>query len=132
VRLEVVAGVLEHGQSAEAGAKVLGHFLRALVAANVDYLRRHPSTPHPYRAGIRYQREPRGQEAWKGIGQVLADRHGDCEDLASYLAAWYVAHGQRAQIHLVWRRRRNGGRLFHVQVRGPSGQVEDPSAVLGM
>lgn len=132
MRLEVVAGLMEDGQTAKAAARVLGQFLRALVTANVEYLRRHPDAPHPYKAGIRYQREPKGQERWKGIGQVLADRHGDCEDLASYLAAWYLVRGQEAKIHLVWRRRRNGGRLFHVQVRGPSGQVEDPSAVLGM
>lgn len=118
--------------SAPDAAKVIGKLLTGVVASNVSYLRRHPRTPHPYKAGIRYQREPRGREHWKGIRQIIADGHGDCEDLASYLAAWYIVRGKCAKIHLVWKRTAGGGRLFHVQVRGPSGRIEDPSRVLGM
>ena len=132
MKVIIDAGLLEGGMSAEAAARVIGGLLSGVVRANVDYLRRHPWTPHPYRAGLRYQREPRGQEHWKGISQILRDRHGDCEDLSAYLAAWYIARGQKAQIHLTWKRTRRGGRLFHVQVRGPSGRIEDPSRVLGM
>lgn len=132
MRLVMNVGLLEQGMSTQDAATVIGRMLQGVVTANVSYLRRHPQTPHPYEAGIRYRREPSGQEQWKGIKQILTDRHGDCEDLASYLAAWYRAHNQKAHIHLVWKQTRGGGRLFHVQVRGPSGQIEDPSRVLGM
>lgn len=132
MRVVVDAGLLEGGMTAKEAAPVIGRILHGIVIANVAYLRRNPHIPHPYKAGIRYQREPRGQEHWKGIAQTLRDGHGDCEDLASYLAAWYRARGQKAQIHIVWKRSRRGGRLFHIQVRGPSGRIEDPSRVLGM
>src|SRR4051794_28079191 len=46
-------------------AAVLVLLLKALVECNLAYLQKHPKTPHPYAAGIRYQREEKGQERWK-------------------------------------------------------------------
>lgn len=125
-------GLLEHMTERESAEAMLD-IMRALVRGNLAYLKRYPQTPHPYKSGVRYRRER--SEHWKGIPAILGDRHGDCEDLASYLAAWYLAHGQRASIVLRWKVVRQGKtkrRLFHVMVRGPTGQIEDPSKVLGM
>lgn len=132
MRVVVDAGLLEDGMSAADAADVIGQLVKGVVTANVAYLRRHPRTPHPYKAQVRYRREPRGREHWKGVKQVLRDGHGDCEDLAAYLAAWYLVRGRKASIHLTWKKTPGGGRLFHVQVRGPDGKIEDPSRVLGM
>lgn len=126
-------GLLEHMDERQSALAMLD-VLRALVRGNVAYLRSRPQTPHPYRAGIQYRRE-KNSEHWKSIPAVLRDGQGDCEDLASYLAAWYVAKGQRASIVLRWKviwDGRKKRRLFHVLVRGPTGQIEDPSKVLGM
>ena len=84
-------GILEH-VGPRRSAEVMTLLLRALVECNLEYLKRHPKTPHPYQAGIRYLREVR-RERWKGIAQVLKDGDGDCEDLACYLAAYWVLAG---------------------------------------
>jgi len=113
-------------------ARVLMMLLKALVECNLDYLARHPETPHPYAAGVRYRREERGEERWKSIPKILEDGSGDCEDLAAYLAAFLVRSGVKSVgIVLRWRLLSSGGRLFHVLVRTPDG-YEDPSRRLGM
>lgn len=55
----------------EDSARVLMALLRALVEANVRYLKNHPKTPHPYRARIRYRRESKGHERWKSMISVF-------------------------------------------------------------
>jgi hypothetical protein len=61
--------------------------LEGMVRANQDYLRAYPETPLLYRSGIRYQREPDGQEEWCDIPNIIAAGWGDCEDLAAWLVA---------------------------------------------
>jgi hypothetical protein len=78
-------GLLEH-VGTERSAKVIATLLRGLVECNLAYLEKHPRTPHPYKAGLRYIREHKS-ERWKSIPKVLADGGGDCEDLAAYAAA---------------------------------------------
>lgn len=134
-------GGLEDMDMAES-AVVLLHLLRGLVAANVAYLRRHPETPHPYKAGLRYERERDGEvrdaldqvikERWLGIAKVLERRAADCEDLASYLAAWELVHHGSASVIVMWRADGKLGRVRHVVTRCGDGHIEDPSRVLGM
>ncbi|MCC7383921.1 MAG: hypothetical protein IT384_18910 [Deltaproteobacteria bacterium] len=112
-------------------ARVLVMLLRALVECNLDYLRKHPRTPHPYEAGIRYERE-HGSEIWKSIPKILQDGGGDCEDLSAYLAAYLSFHGVKpVRLAVRWRAITNRSRLYHVLVKGPEG-YEDPSKKLGM
>jgi hypothetical protein len=130
VKVVFDGGLLEH-VGPKRTAKVLTMLLKALVECNLAYLEKHPNAPHPYRAGIRYARERRG-EAWKSIARVLKDGEGDCEDLAAYLAAFMAFHGTKPVGLVVrWKVQPSGGRLFHVLVRGPNG-LEDPSKKLGM
>ena len=99
--------------------RVLRVLLRALAAANVEYLRTHPATPALYEAGVRYQAEQVPREFWKGVAETLEDRHGDCED--------------RVAAEPVFRYRRVGRlSVYHIVVRTPDGRIEDPSALLGM
>lgn len=131
---------LEPDQGAPSDVKsrsvALRKLLGVLVQANVVWLRQHPGTPHPYRAGIRYVREAAGSEEWQGIAQVLQARGGDCEDLSAYLCAWHVVRDGRCAVRLLWRTfdelGEDGHTTWHVQTKLASGQVEDPSKRLGM
>lgn len=85
--------------------------------------------PPIYASGVRYRREPKEiREEWKTIPVVLADGHGDCEDLACWRAAELAAAGEHAVPHIY----RTGSGGYHVVVRRGDGSLEDPSAKLGM
>lgn len=97
--------------------------LDAFVSINRRLLRAYPSTGL-VAGGIRYRREyPR--EEWLTAPVLEARGEGDCEDLASYLAA--RTPGARA-----FARRSRGGRGYHALTRLASGRIVDPSAALGM
>jgi hypothetical protein len=120
--------------SIEASEETLSVLLLALTASNVIYLREHPNTPDVYSAGVRYVREAPGVEKWKGIRRVIEDGYGDCEDLASYRAAWAIVKEGRQGAHVTFSGREisPGFRLYHIFVLYPDGTTEDPSARLGM
>src|SRR5262245_24224384 len=112
-------------------SQILGTLLKALVQCNLAFLEKNPRTPHPYKAGIRYMREHKG-ERWKSIPKVLRDGGGDCEDLAAYAAAYLIHHRVKpVRMVIRWRTTPTGGRAFHILVRGPKGLI-DPSKRLGM
>lgn len=110
----------------------IDRMLDLLVQLNVDYLREHPQTPPLYKSGVRYRREPIGEEKWLTIPWVLKFKHGDCEDLATWRAAeLQVRVGENARP--IWSGRVTPrGRVYHIQVMREDGSIEDPSAVLGM
>lgn len=122
-------------------AAVLETLLGALTAMNELYLLERPNTPWLYQAGVRYEREPPGQEQWLPIPFVLLRRDqgggADCEDLACWRAAELrVKKNERgATAIFTHRQRADGRRLYHIRVRrGPEAgrRVEDPSVALGM
>ena len=85
--------------------------------------------PPLYKSGVRYKREPIGQEVWQTAKETLAKGYGDCEDLA----AWRLAE--------LWMSGETGARpecysprpgLIHCVVRRATGRREDPSKRLGM
>lgn len=86
--------------------------------------------PPLYESGIVYRREPKGREWWESAADalgVVADRSGDCEDLA----AWRVAELRYyddvdARVKVIRNRRGN----YHAIVELPDGSLEDPSRVL--
>lgn len=127
-RLRLFASEAERGSS----ERIMRVLLRALAAANVEYLRTHPDTPPLYRAGVRYQAEQVPREFWKGIAETLEDREGDCEDLACWRCAELLVR-ERIAAEPVFRFRRVGRlSVYHILVRYPDGRIEDPSALLGM
>lgn len=96
--------------------------------------------PNVYAGHLRYIPEEPGVEDWCDIGRVLQRGGGDCEDLAAYHAAWlrFYAEDRNAQPVLTSQEQhcptgtRPPCRQYHVLVRRGNGQLEDPSARLGM
>lgn len=90
--------------------------------------------PPLYRSGVRYVGEKRGRERWQLPLTTLRKRRGDCEDLASYLAAEMRLKGIPAEA--VIRQIKPGLKhaLVMLPARGLGGRIryEDPSARLGM
>lgn len=111
---------------------VLRLLLEVLIAADVAYLRAHPTAPWLYESGVVYVEDAEGRERWKDIPETLSGEVGDCKDLA----AWRIAELRvRAREDAVPRVRfeRMGHRVkFHVWVRRQDGRDEDPARVLGM
>lgn len=113
--------------------ETLRTLLFALMRADELYLRTHPDTPLLYQSGVRYQEEPPGQEDWQDIPTCLQLKIGDCEDLACWRAAELrVRYGIQAVPTFIWKKRSNGGYLYHILVKYPDGRIEDPSRTLGM
>jgi hypothetical protein len=118
--------------------EVLEYLLNALAAANVHYLRHFPHTPALYASGVRYLQEPDGRDEWQDIPDTIERRSGDCEDLAAWrMAEIRVREGDRlSRWHItVDELRDTRGHpvtTYHIQIRRPNGQIEDPSRRLGM
>jgi len=104
--------------------------LVGLTAFNAEWLRAHPSAPTLYESGVRYQREPRGNERWQVLPDLLRTKRGDCEDLAAARAAELQVSGEDPDAVAVARAVRPG--LWHIVVARGDGTTEDPSKVLGM
>jgi len=132
-RVTVVVDGFHGAHDQVASHKKLSLLLNALTAIDILTLLQCPDTPDLYKSGIRYEEEPLGQEDWQDTGTCLKLGFGDCEDLACMRAAELnVRHGIAAKPTFIWKRRPNGGYLYHIQVMYPDGRVEDPSRALGM
>lgn len=111
-----------------ASAGVLEGTLEGLVCANIELLDRSPLPPL-YRSGVRYKRERPGRERWQTCEQVFTNREGDCEDLAAWRVAELRRAGEASAVVIVTK---TGPHLWHVRVMRANGNIEDPSAMLGM
>lgn len=113
----------------------MGRLLDAYVELNRSYIRKvgKANVPWLYSAGIRYERDPPGEELWQTIPVILQSGGGDCEDLAAYRCSELIERcGEPAKILARGRKLPNGHLLYHILVRRASGEIEDPSLVLGM
>lgn len=104
-------------------------FLTALQSVDEEQLRS-GRYPRLYKSGVRYQREPRGQEDWQTVSRAFRAKLADCEDLAAWRAAELVVTGEDARARAVIKRVRPG--LIHCLVLRGNGALEDPSRLLGM
>lgn len=115
-----------------------------LMLENIAWLQAHPETPDLYKAGVSYKPERRrinpvtgkpseyGEE-WQTIPWVIYRGYGDCEDLGAWRSAELRAkYKVKATPFIKMRRMSDGFWRAHVVVRWPNGQIEDPSAKLGM
>jgi hypothetical protein len=110
----------------------LDTLLEAMTLINLHYLRKFPNTPTIYESGVIYEREGIGNEDWLTIPELLERGKGDCEDLATWLAAEYRFRGMFAR-PFASRIKTHDGRLqYHIRVRLGNGLIEDPSRKLGM
>lgn len=113
-----------------------------LMLENMAWLRAFPQTPLLYNADVIYKPEKRKEgsgrvieygEEWQTIPWVIFRGYGDCEDLGAWRAAELNQRfGIRALPYIRVRRMPNGYWRAHVVVKWPNGQIEDPSAKLGM
>ena len=118
------------------GREAFQALLDCVFQLNCLYLAAVPDCPPLYESGVRFRPEDRDcddgtcqEERFCTIPVVLRARSGDCDDLAPWRAAeLYVRHGVQARPEIV----QINPRSWHVVVRLPDGQVEDPSALLGM
>lgn len=114
---------------------ILAELLETLVKMDEICFLKYPSLPGVYASGVYYQREPRGEENWQTVLALYRRGFGDCEDLASALTAEKRIRGGRPGVKagFFYRRRPDGGTLYHIQQMNESGRMEDdPSARLGM
>jgi hypothetical protein len=113
-----------------------------LMLENIAWLKTHPETPDLYASGVTYKPERRrvkngkaleyGEE-WQTIPWVIYRGYGDCEDLGAWRAAELRAkYNIAASPFIKIRRLPDGFWRAHVVVHWPNGQIEDPSAKLGM
>ena len=117
------------------GEYALNVLLEALIRINIAYLTRYPAVPPLYRTGIRYKRQGEGQEDWHDVPTAIRAGATDCKVLAAWRCAELRLTGVRARPHLIRQTRQgpNGPIYFyHIQVLWPTGQIEDPSRILGM
>ncbi len=127
-------------REAENFAKTIQGLVSAIVVRNRKAMRAEPYPPL-YSSGVIYATDPPGVVSLADAPTVLSRGWGHCAHLSAYLCAELCEQGLRAGIRLRWPwKRRNGQRLFHVQVRldpkhgyGPRGlgQIPDPSNGLG-
>lgn len=132
-RIDLQVDLFGNPATRQLSQAALAHALEALTLANQAYLRTHPDAPHPLLAGWRYEREPIGVEKWQSYPYLLRSKVGDCEDLAAALAAWRRERdGIHAKAMALPPQVAGGLLVYHIGVRLPNGQWEDPSRVLGM
>lgn len=125
----------------------LEELAECLVRLNQIELRRSPGLPHPYAAGLVYEQQPTGVNDWLTIPYALRppmlndDRVVpvspaiNCHTLAAYLCAWLREREGDSEARMVASivgNTRLGGPEFHWRVRHGSGDVEDPSEILGL
>lgn len=134
--ITLVSGLFHGDSDREQSNEVLGFALDALFRIDCSYLGNHPDTPLIYQSGVRYKREPLGQERWQDVPTLLKERFGDCEDLACWRAAELYVRGVPARPAFRYRKAvTKGGKpitVYHIVVSLPGGAIEDPSRALGM
>lgn len=115
------------------GQREINLALRCVTAIDMYEIREY-RLPALYRSGVRYRREvclaPGVRETCErflSARRLLAERFGDCDDLAPYLAAELRLRGEQATAIAV---RSPAG--WHCVVKRASGAIEDPSRRLGM
>lgn len=124
MRLELVI----EAQGRAETIRALWAALEALSDVDASQLGR---VPPLLSSGVRYRSERRSDgrwsEEWRDAATTYRERHGDCEDLAAWLAAELRVSGRDA-IPLPFFA---APRLVHCVVWTPAGVI-DPSAILGM
>lgn len=131
-------------ENARMSQEMLVSGIFGLMMMNISWLKLHPETPDLYKAGVSYKPERHRYdskakktseygEEWQTIPWVIYRGYGDCEDLGAWRAAELRAkYNIRANPYIKIRQMPDGFWRAHVVVRWPDGQIEDPSAKLGM
>jgi hypothetical protein len=139
--------VRSDAKNAAMSQQMLAAGVYGLMLMNIAWLKAHPDTPDLYDAGVAYKPERRREvagkgsstqvteygEEWQTIPWVIYRGYGDCEDLGAWRSAELrVKYGIAAEPFVKVKHMPTGQWRAHVVVRWPNGQLEDPSAKLGM
>lgn len=118
-----------------AGREDLQYALDASTAWNIKAMQARPLPPI-YEAGVRYRREPICRT--EGVGHICEEfltahetykrKFGDCDDLGPWLAAYLRLQGDSKARAMA----RPSAAGWHIVVLRGDGEIEDPSAKLGM
>lgn len=119
----------------EALCAMVGHMVEALAMVDQAYIMNR-RVPLLYNSGVRYSNPPdtsRKPQPWRDVPLLLSSGHGTCHELS----AWRIAEARFKEganvVPYVTCKNMNGGTMFHVQVLDlNSGNIEDPSVILGM
>ncbi len=134
-------GVFNGARDIKVTQEVMTVMLDALTAICEKELIAYPDIPLLYKAGVKYYREPFGDDPWQDVLTTRSVGYGDCEDLSAWRAAELrVRYGIKAVCefsHIVTAQEQH---KFHIFVRFPPGivspytgtSIEDPSLILGM
>lgn len=132
-RITFALDLFNSDENRDISRRSLEILLEALTKIDQLWLQRYPNLPSIYQSNVRYMEEPPGQEDWQDIPTFLRMGIGDCEDAACWRAAELnVKHGIPARPVFLEQKRPDGGMLYHIVVKWPNGQIEDPSKILGM
>lgn len=119
--------VFSPGTNPEENAPVLQALLEALIAINIDYLKRYPYTPKLYDSHVYYERT----YWWEPVTALYIRGFGDCKSLTALRVAELRLQGISAKPVFRFARNPRGGTDFHILVQTPNG-FEDPSKLRGM
>ena len=109
------------------GSRYYDAALEGLVLVD-EQLIREKNLPPLYESGARYR--VTGSREWRFADQIASEGWGDCEGLAPYRTAELRISGEDPGARVATYR--TGPTKFHAVVERSTGQIEDPSAILGM
>lgn len=110
----------------EENAVVLRHLMECLIAIDMEYLRRHRTSPL-FQSGVRYGRT----FDWDTVPAVQRLGYGDCKSLSAWLCAEMRLRGEKCRPLFRSYPSRFGAPDFHIWVETAHGEI-DPSEKLGM
>ena len=102
-----------------------------LVDENLDYFSRIQKVIDPFETNVVYKLEPRALNEFLNVRDMMARGYGDCEDLAAWLIAYFLAIDIQARPVLV----EQTSTYYHVIAEAfydGKWVVIDPSKVKGM
>lgn len=114
-------------------AKIMTLALDFLTEVDVAWFLADPTLPDLYRSGVQYYADRFWEGPWLDAKTVARLSFADCKSLATYRCAELrVRQGVMAVPEFSRALLADGTQWFHIIVRLPNGNFEDPSRVLGM
>jgi hypothetical protein len=114
--------------------RTIDEIVTAVAEHNAEWLSKHENAPGLYQSGVFYRVQR--TDVFQDIPAVMADGHSDCKNLVAWRLAELALLGAPARSLTFWQYRPEKGAAFpywfHVVVLRQSGEIEDPSAALGM
>lgn len=108
------------------------YLTRALATIDYLFLKFHRDTPSLYQCDVVYRNQKWGDDQWWDIPTLIRMGKGACEDFVAWRVAELTLAGEAAKVDVITQQDNQGRVVYHVVVKRENGQIEDPSALLGM